>query len=843
MDLIGKTLGRYQIVEKLGQGGMATIFKAYQPALDRYVAIKVLPAQHAFTPGFSERFEREARAVAQLDHPNILPIIDFGQEGDLSYIVMKMATGGTLQDRMNRPMDLAQAAHFIEQIASALDHAHGRGIMHRDVKPSNVLLDEEGWVQLTDFGLAKMLAGDEGLTATGVGIGTPAYMSPEQGQGLPVDQRADIYSLGVVLYEMVTGHPPYSAETPMAVVVKHIYEPLPVPRQLYPNLPEAVEGVILKALAKDPDDRYDSAGEMARALRQTLQAAAAQPAGPAQVAPQSKPSTALLSSPPPRAIPKALPQKAKRPWGWIVGGAAAALLAIAIAALLLTQGRDTQPTAHPTVQATPTQEEPIVIATLEPTASPEPSATPGSTPPPNQEARSYVEQGWTALEAGDYRAAVGHFDRAIELDPELAEAYTGRGKAHYNLGDHDQAMADTTQAIKLDPDDPTAYYYRGSAYLSLNGYDHAIADFTRAIELNYTPLTWAYNDRGVAYYRQDKLEEAIADYAQAIEIDPDYALAYYNRGKSYDELDDRQQAIADYSRAIELNPQHTQAYTHRGLAYTEQGDYDKAIADHTKVMELDPDSPNPYFNRGNAYRQQDNNELAIADYTQAIDMGYSPLSWPYNNRGLAYFYLEDYEQAIQDYTQALLIDPEYPLAYCNRGRAYAAQMDYETAIADYTEAVRLDPNYAYAYHKRGLAYHALEDYESAIADHTQAIQLSSRYVEAYYDRGRAYAEQLEFDQAIADYNQAIRLDPDNALAYHHRGLAYAGQNDILAIADFSHAIQIDPNYAAPYYFRGLAYARQGDAPKAIADLEHFLELETDPQRRADAEEKLQELKE
>jgi len=270
-SLVGRTLGKYQIVEQIGQGGMAAVFKAYEPALDRYLAVKVLSLERVLVPGFSERFTREARAVAQLNHPNILPIISFGQAEGLSYIVMKYVAGGTLRDWLKaEPMDLIETVCIIEQIAAALDHAHGRGILHRDVKPSNVLLDEGSWVQLADFGLAKMMMGDSMLTESGTSIGTPAYTSPEQGQGLPVDHRTDIYSLGVILYEMATGQLPYEAETPMGVVVKHISEPLPRPCRVNPAIPEEVEAVILKALAKSPAERYDSAGEMARALRRAV---------------------------------------------------------------------------------------------------------------------------------------------------------------------------------------------------------------------------------------------------------------------------------------------------------------------------------------------------------------------------------------------------------------------------------------------------------------------------------------------------------------------------------------------------------------------------------------------
>ncbi|MBN1994432.1 MAG: serine/threonine protein kinase [Anaerolineae bacterium] len=318
--LIGQTIGQYQIVEQIGEGGMATVYKAYQPGLDRYVAFKVLPEYYLHDSTFLTRFEREARVIAKLSHPHILPIYDYGRSGQTTFIVMQYIEGGTLKEVMGRPLALSQAALFVGQIADALDYAHRRGILHRDVKPGNILLEEGRRVLLTDFGLAKMAAGSTQLTEAGVGIGTPAYMSPEQGQGLAVDARTDIYALGIILYEMATGRVPFEAATPMGTMVKHITEPLPSPRALNPNLPPAVEQVIFKALAKDKEKRYASAGQLAAALNQALAALHAE-IGPTAPASQTMPPLApRVTEPVPPApstkppAPMARPARAAPAW-------------------------------------------------------------------------------------------------------------------------------------------------------------------------------------------------------------------------------------------------------------------------------------------------------------------------------------------------------------------------------------------------------------------------------------------------------------------------------------------------------------------------------------------------
>jgi len=263
----GSTLGPYRLMERVGRGGMASVYRAYHPALDRYVAIKVLPDFFAEEPGYRERFQQEARSVARLKHQNILEIFDYGYDDGTPYLVLELIDGGTLADRVGKPMELREVVRLLEPLGSALDHAHAHGILHRDIKPSNVLITKEGTPILADFGLAKMTGAIQRLTTSGVVMGTPEYMSPEQAADEFVGPASDIYSLGVVAYEMLTGRVPFAGDTPAATLLSHVTKAMPATRELKGELSAHVEEVLRRALSKRPEDRFPSASSLVTALK------------------------------------------------------------------------------------------------------------------------------------------------------------------------------------------------------------------------------------------------------------------------------------------------------------------------------------------------------------------------------------------------------------------------------------------------------------------------------------------------------------------------------------------------------------------------------------------------
>ena len=412
-DLIGHSLGRYHLTEQLGEGGMATVYKAYDTRLESDVAVKVIRTEN-LTLGTMERslkrFEREAKALARLTHPFILKVIDYGEYENKPYLVMEYLPGGTLKQRLGKPMEWQEALRILLPIAQALDYAHRQNMIHRDVKPSNILFTADGAPMLTDFGIAKILDLEEtaDLTGTGMGIGTPEYMAPEQWTG-KTSTLSDQYALGVVLYEMLTGRKPYTADTPAAILLKQATEPLPRPSQYARELPDKVEKILLKALAKNPVDRYASMGDFASALESLLTGTVApvkeQPVRQRERTADIKASVEAKEEPTIRDLPaKKLParelseprEKPRIPW-MVLGGVVLGLVVLSgILGWALGGGTTLFPTRTPSATFTP-------IATFTPTVTPTPILGVGSmwTSPQDGMVMMYIPAGEFSMGSED----------------------------------------------------------------------------------------------------------------------------------------------------------------------------------------------------------------------------------------------------------------------------------------------------------------------------------------------------------------------------------------------------------------------------------------------------------
>lgn len=457
MDYSGQRIAQYQVIEKLGQGGMATVYRAYDTRLERDVAIKVV-RKESIPPEQLERilkrFEREAKSLAKFLHPNIVPVHDYGEFEGAPYLVMAYLPGGTLKDRIGSPVPVQEALSYVTPIANALAYAHRRGVIHRDVKPSNILITEDSTVMLSDFGIAQILEeSTTQLTATGMGVGTPEYMASEQWQG-EANEASDQYALGVVLYELLTGQKPFSAETPLAVALKVMSDPLPKPSGLVSGIPEELEKVLYKALARDPQDRYGDMEGFANNLRDFLAGTeTANQARQIQIAQPMKPTSELPTDsicesvtrdkldvtpaggiPKPKAIEIAKKKGLPKWVGWALGGIVGLIL-FTLALNLVSKSANTT-NAHNTQSATSaTKTEDAIVATTETTA-PTLNATITFTPEPTLGIGSILTN--EIDEAEMVFVPAGEFPQGIDLEEVewIREQSWCTWTTYYNNGWH-----------------------------------------------------------------------------------------------------------------------------------------------------------------------------------------------------------------------------------------------------------------------------------------------------------------------------------------------------------------------------------------------------------------------
>jgi predicted Ser/Thr protein kinase/tetratricopeptide (TPR) repeat protein len=450
----GEQVGPYRVIEQLGRGGMATVYKAYHASLDRYVALKVLHPAFLEDPGFKARFEREAKVVARLEHANIIPIYDYSEHQGNPFLVMKFVEGETLKGRITRQaLTPAEGLQVIKDVGQALTYAHGQGILHRDVKPSNVILGEDGRVYLTDFGLARIASAGESTLSSDMMLGTPQYISPEQAMGLrDLDEGTDIYSLGVLIYELTVGQVPFSADTPFSIVHDHIYKPLPLPRAVNPNVPESVERVLLKALSKERSDRFESIQELVDHFQRAVEGEDMPEEWSVAQSAVSQANAGLsgTATPPPSAAvsdtgSQARKKKRRRRWLWAIP----LLLVLCFAAV-------------------------VILGALSD------AQNPGGTPTAQVESEPTLDPTQAALDARIQRV-----ESLLDEDPDNPLAYLDLSMAYYDADQQEDAQEAFATAEELAGEDADFFVTAGDAFAQREEWALAVTMYSTALNFGY----------------------------------------------------------------------------------------------------------------------------------------------------------------------------------------------------------------------------------------------------------------------------------------------------------------------------------------------------------------------
>jgi serine/threonine protein kinase/predicted Zn-dependent protease len=902
-------LGDFELLRELGRGGMGIVYEARQISLKRRVALKVLPPALGMSAQAKQRFEREAQAAAKLHHTNIVPVHAIGEHDGHHFYAMDLIDGQSLDHVLRdmvdegsnplmeatvtqtvtelRPQRAARSsqdqattslsdtvaggrewfdtvAKLVADVADALHYAHGRGVIHRDIKPANLMLSREGHLSITDFGLARLLE-EPGMTVSGSFLGTPAYMAPEQiaAGRINVDHRADIYSLGAVLYEMLTMQRPFGGQSREQVLAAVMTKDPPPPRRFNGKIPVDLETICLKALEKDVDRRYATAGEMAQDLRQYLQGGliAARRAGIHRRAWKSirrHPVTATAT--------------------------AVSIVAVAvIASLTLTL------TSRTTTEA----------------------------------ALRAVADADLMLERGDYSQGLERTEEALELVPGLAQARIVRARLLLQLRRDEEVIAEVQTVLAENPNDWTAhailafvgkkanrpaipveqhlaaverlapesadvYYLRGILEKSNT---EAVELLTRALELD-PAHTWAILERNIRYqtlrnvkaamadaermiairrqsgrgwrmlggsYKQQwKFDDALAAYDRAVELDPNDFNNYQERGRLHAHFSRYEDAIADYDRAIELYP-HPAIYRDRADIYNAIGRYDEAVADARKALEFNPDDRLAFRYLLSALLRLDRKKavLQFIDEWRSRTEGWRDREarvWSYIDIADYLRRLREYDQALADATRAIEIDPgdfwgyrcralvrrdmgdeagfrhdceliaethaEEPQQLVSRGTTLGGTCQlWELALQDLNLVVERAPDWYRAYGSRGWLHVNTGNLEEALTDLDHAIKLAPDYPGAYSNRGAVYNELHRLEEALRDYEKRVELKPHDSVSHALRGTIRfrLGQLEE-AVEDYDRACELNPLMARGYAQRAEALACLGKCDLAADDL-------------------------
>ncbi len=877
LNLIGRTIGRFEILSELGRGGMAVVYKARQTSPNRIVALKVLPPELSLDRTYIARFRQEADSAAALEHPNIVPIYVVDEEDGLHYIAMKFIDGRTLKEVIHERgmLPLDETIRIIEQVASALDYAHSRGVIHRDIKPSNMMLDRSGWVYLTDFGLARGVGGGGGLTVTGTVMGTPEYMSPEQAQGLPnVGPPTDIYALGVVIYEMLTGRMPFKADTPLAMLVARLQQaPIP-PRDFRSDLPLPVEDVIMRALARKPEARYPSAGELVMALKQ----AAGPGTGP------------MISASPP---PVASPSSASQPYLRTVapsppaGTAAPRPQAPPVSPAYGTPTQQPAPSSGaPTMHAappsppsgTPTHAAPQAPGYGAPAQQPSPpSGVPTmNVPPGTMPSQQYTAQApATPKKGGGLGLVIGGIAAVLlllvgglvlfrsspgnnrqQVDAALAQAH----QLFNQRGGFDQAIDAYQNVLRLDATNAEAHTRLALIYQMRDRYTDAEESARAAIAADIRAVL-AHAVLAESLHSQGRYDEALDAADEAVFVDPDHPAGYTARAviKAARALDDADaamlsEAVDDAETALEKaagreNLLQALAHNARGVVYWYQylfnndqamvargGDeFNRAIGLQSQIAVFHSNLGYFYNDQGANALQRGNRQEAAAlldvarqqfERAQEIDPSYGHA---HSGLGWNLYYLEDYAGAVAEFDKALDLNPQDTDAHLGKSYALLAfsPPDYDGAIATLEQAIAIMPyrpdlfaRLGWTHMSKGFSLQFGSDeqkqtYQRAEDRFREALDRNDRFVDAITGLGWAQSALGRYDDALDTLQRSLAIKDDQANAHFGVGWTYYNTGRFAdAERSFRRAIEIAPNDGGNYYWLGLTLEQLGRVEEA-----------------------------
>jgi tetratricopeptide (TPR) repeat protein/tRNA A-37 threonylcarbamoyl transferase component Bud32 len=849
----------YEVLAEVGRGGMGVVYKARQTELRRLVALKMILSGPRAGSTARTRFRTEAEAVGRLNHPNIVQIYEVGDYAGQPFLSLEYVGGGSLEDKTKAaPPTETQAAALVETIARAVAHAHRNGILHRDLKPGNVLLTDEGVPKVADFGLAKLLDAAPGPTPTEALIGTPSYMSPEQAAGNPraIGPAADVYSLGAILYELLTRRPPIQGNSLLDTLERVRTEEPVRPRRLRSGISRDLEVICLKCLEKEPGKRYATARELADDLRcfldgrpvlarpispwQRLWRAArrrprvvARLAGAVVVLCLVVPSMWYVTVADRLARQHADDEYAKfvrhrdeaffhglltpDQGTFFTGSEAAAGLAAAEksarAALTLAGMRDDSETLDlPSWSNGPRQAEVaadcysllLVLAEVR-----------GQQPVPR------------AAQPERYREALQILARAGQLGLDTRAYHLRRSYFLEQLSEHKVADAEKERADAMPPQTALDFFLLGEGRYRQGNREEAAADFNRVLALQPGHF-WARFLLAASHLQLRQWEAARAGLNACIAARPDFVWAYLFRSFANEKLRSLPEAEEDFQHALRLDPDEDARYTlllMRGILRFNQKELRQAEADFHAAADLKPASYNAYLNLAQVCLAEERFDEA-AGYAERSRLSGAPdvaVLGYHIERSRALLKARKYDEAVRACDTALGIAPEHPLPFGLRARALLELHHYEQAQQSFDDYFRLNGEAtADAFAGRGLARMRLGRFPEAVDDYTQALQRRPG-AELYQHRGWAHFFADAWKLALRDFEQSIRLDPEQGDAYTGRGLALVMVGRYReAVADAEEALRRRPD--TPEMMHNVACIFAQAAGRADADAEHYRRL-------------------